>query len=99
MKNKFNEEVINHLADNLLIGLDPVENKLILEEFNYIEDSINLINEIPGIDEAEPMTHPFPVAVSLSEDIPQKSLAIEDILKNAQEIEGREIKIPKVVGE
>lgn len=94
-----NKEKIENLASNLLIGLTEEENNQILTEFKYIEESIDLITKIPNIDELEPLTHPFPVTVNLCEDLPSESLAIEDVLANAKDISGREVKVPKVVGE
>ena len=47
---KFNEELVDNLADRLLIGLSREENKLVLEEFDAIDESIDLINKIEGIE-------------------------------------------------
>ena len=55
--NKFTKEMVDDYADKLLIGLTPEENKMVLDEFEIIDQNIDLINRIPGISEVEPMTH------------------------------------------
>ena len=54
---KFTEEMVDDYADKLLIGLTREENKMVLDEFEIIDETIDLINEIPNIKEVEPMTH------------------------------------------
>ena len=46
----FNSETIDKLADLLMIGLTPEENKMVLDEFNIIDENINKINKIEGIE-------------------------------------------------
>jgi aspartyl/glutamyl-tRNA(Asn/Gln) amidotransferase C subunit len=95
---KITKEEIDSLAEKLLIGLTPEENELVLSEFDIIEEDINLINEMPNIENIEPMTHPFDLyTATLREDEYEDSDKIEDILSNADETENREIKVPKVV--
>ena len=45
----FNEATIDKLADLLMIGLTPEENKMVLDEFEVIDKNINKINKIEGI--------------------------------------------------
>ncbi len=98
MESKFTKEKINDLADKLLIGLSPLENDLVLNEFEFIKEEMDIINNIPNINKIEPMTHPFPVEVSLREDIPLESETINNILANCDLYDEREIEVPKVVG-
>ena len=96
---KFTKKLVDKYADDLLIGLTPEENKLVLDEFDSIDASINLINDIPGINDVTPMSHPFDLyETNLRDDEPRASYPIEDILKNCDQVEGREIEVPKVVG-
>jgi aspartyl/glutamyl-tRNA(Asn/Gln) amidotransferase C subunit len=97
---KFTKELINDYSNKLLIGLTEEENELVLSEFEVIEKNMNLINEIPNIENVEPMTHPFDLyETSLREDIDSDSEDIEDILKNCDKKIDREIKVPRVVEE
>ena len=96
---KFTKELIDDLANKLLIGLSDDENEMVLNEFDAIDKSIDLINEIDGISEVEPMTHCLDDFVYvLREDVPEESVEIEELLKNCDDTEGREVVVPKVVG-
>lgn len=96
--NKFTSEMVDNYANKLLFNLTEDENKLVLDEFEVIDKTIDLINEIEGLNELEPMTHTLDdFEVDLREDIPEESIKVEDALKNAGATEGREIEVPKVV--
>ena len=96
---KFTKEMIDDYADKLLIGLTPEENKMVLDEFDEIDANIDLINEIPGISDVEPMTHCLDEFYAvLREDVAEKSIPIDDLLRNSDDTEDREIVVPKVVG-
>ena len=96
---KFTKELVDNLADKLLIGLSEEENEMVLSEFDSIDKNIDLINEIDGIENIEPMTHCLDdFEYILREDIVEESASIEDILSNSDDVEGREIVVPKVVG-
>ena len=99
MNKKFTKELVDDLADKLLIGLSPEENEMVLSEFDEIDANIDLINEIDGISDVEPMTHCLDDFVyELREDVAVEGLPIEDILANSDDTEDREIVVPKVVG-
>ena len=99
MSKKFTKELVDDLADKLLIGLSPEENEMVLSEFDEIDANIDLINEIDGIEKVEPMTHCLDDFVyELREDVAVDGLPIEDILANIDDSEDREIVVPKVVG-
>ena len=96
---KFTKELVDDLADKLLIGLSEEENSMVLNEFDAIDANIDLINEIDGIKDVEPMTHCLDDFVyELREDVAEESIAIEDLLRNSDDTEDREIVVPKVVG-
>lgn len=100
MNKKFTKEIVDDLADKLLIGLTDEENKMVLDEFEIIDETINTINEIQGIEEVEPMTHTLDnFEYELREDIAEESVPIEDLLSNCDRHNGREVEVPKVVGE
>lgn len=95
---KFTKEMVNDYADKLLIGLSEEENKMVLDEMEIIEDTMNKINDIKGISEIEPMVHCLDdFTVDLREDIAKKSSDIEEVLSNCDDYEDREIVVPKVV--
>ena len=52
---KFTKEMVNDYAEKLLIGLTDEENLMVLSEFDKIDSDINIINEINGISNVEPI--------------------------------------------
>ena len=97
--NKFTEEMVDFYADKLLIGLSREENKMVLDEFATIDENLDLVNKIEGINEVEPMTHCLDDFVyELREDVVQESVPIEDLLANSDDTTDTEIVVPKVVG-
>ena len=100
MSTKFTKEMVDDYADKLLIGLTDEENKMVLDEFEIIDETINAINEIDGIENVEPMTHTLDdFEYELREDVAEESIPIEDLLANCDVHNGREVEVPKVVGE
>ncbi len=96
---KFTSEMVDDYANKLLIGLTREENQMVLDEFDIIDQNCDIVSEIPGIDTVEPMTHALDdFVVELREDEAEDSVPIEELLKNADEVNGREVEIPKVVG-
>ena len=96
---KFTKEMVDDYANKLLIGLTEEENKMVLDEFDIIDKNIDLINKIPNIEDVEPMSYCLDeLFADFREDIPEESVPIEDLLKNSDETEDREIVVPKVVG-
>ena len=95
---KFTKEMVDDYADKLLIGLTDEENKLVLDEFEYIDKDIALVASIPNIEKVEPMTHCLDdFTFELRDDVAEDSIPIEDLLKNCDRYEGREVEVPKVV--
>lgn len=100
MDKKFTKEMVDDYADKLLIGLTDEENQMVLDEFEIIDETINTINDIEGIEKVEPMTHTLDDFVfELREDIVEESIPIEDLLANCDVHSAREVEVPKVVGE
>ena len=96
---KFTKEMVDSYADKLLIGLTPEENEMVLSEFDVIDKDLDLVNSIDGIDKVEPMTHTLDDFVyELREDVIEKSVPIDKLLANSDEVEDDEIVVPKVVG-
>ena len=96
---KFTSEMVDDYADKLLIGLTAEENKMVLDEFDIIDANLDLVTQIPNIASVEPMTHCLDDFVyELRDDEVETSIPISDLLANADETDGDEIQVPKVVG-
>jgi len=95
---EFNSETIDKLADLLMIGLTPEENKMVLDEFEIIDKNIDKINLIDGVSDAEPMCYALDNYVTeLREDVVVESPSIDELLANCDQKDGREVEVPKVV--
>ena len=97
---KFTKELVDSLAEKLLIGLSDEENKLIIDEFAIIDENISKVAKIKDIEKVPVMTHCLDdFTFELRIDASTPSVPIEDLLKNCDSYEGREVEVPKVVGE
>ncbi len=96
---KFTKEMVDDYADKLLIGLTSEENKMVLDEFDIIDQNLDLVTQIPNISEVEPMTHCLDDFIyELREDVIEESIPLENLLRNSDETDGDEVQVPKVVG-
>ncbi len=96
----FTKEMIDDYADKLLIGLTEEERTNIQEEFDEIEKNMDLINKIPNIKDTEPLSYPFEMILEdlRDDDDEGEKIPIEELLRNCDQYEGREVEVPKVVG-
>lgn len=95
---KFTKEMVIDYADKLMIGLTDEETQMVLDEFEEIDKSINVINNIPNISEIEPMSHCLDsFEYVLREDVVEESIPVEELLQNCDDASGSEVKVPKVV--
>ena len=99
MNNNFTKETVKKLADLLLIGLSDEETEMVFDEFEVIDADINKINEIEGIENIEAMTHALDhFEFNLRDDVIKESVEIDELLRNSDDTDDREISVPKVVG-
>ena len=95
---KFTKEMVDDYADKLLIGLTEEENKMVLDEFEIIDKNIDVINEIPNIENVEPMSWCLDnFEFELREDTVEESVSIDELLQNCDVYNDREVEVPKVV--
>ena len=91
--------VLKDATTRLMFTMSEEQYIKLEKEFSIIIVQMNLIKDIAGVDEAEPMIFPFDISVdTLREDEIEDPLALEEVLKNAPEVDGNEFKLPKVVG-
>jgi len=50
------------------------------------------------VDGLEPMAHPFSTVNRLADDEPEPGMPVEDLLRNAPDVEGDFLAVPKVIG-
>lgn len=93
-----NKETLVVLANKLMFTMEDQEYDTLLEEFDIMIKQMDLIGEIKGIENVEPMCYPFLLDdVCLREDIVVDELDIDEILQNSGSNLYNQVKLPKVV--
>ena len=96
---KITREEIQDYALKLMFKMKDNEFESFEKEFETIIKHMDLIGDIEGINEVEPMVFPFRNKdAKLRKDIASHDLSTDDAVKNAKETIYDEIKVPKVVG-
>ena len=94
-----NKEVLKVAANKLMFTMDEKQYDTLLREFHIILEQMEMIGEIEGVDDVEPMTFPYDVTTSyLREDEIETPLDRDEALKNASDVVDGQIRLPKVVG-
>jgi len=95
---KITKENIQDYALKLMFKMKEDEYDTFEKEFETILKHMDLIGQIDGIENVEPMTFPFKKDVRLREDVVTSTLTTEDAIKNAKDVVYDEVKVPRVVG-
>ena len=96
---KFTKKMVDMYADKLLIGLTEEENKMVLDEFDVIEESMEVLANIPDIEKVEPMPYALDdFTYTLREDKADISPSLDELLQNCEDVEDGFVSVPKVVG-
>ena len=91
-------EVLKEATNKLMFDMSDEQYQNLLSEFDIILSQMELISEIEGVDEVEPMTFPFEVTNDyLRDDVVEETITKEDALKNSKRKKGDYIVLPRVV--
>lgn len=91
------KENLKDYANKLMFDMEENEYETLEKEFEILIQQMDLIGNIEGVNEVEPMTFPFEIDTVLRDDINSKNIDIDDALSNCDSVKNREIKVPKVV--
>ena len=92
------KEVLKTAASKMMFEMDDNQYDQLIKEMNFFLKQVDLIGDIPHIDDVTPMTFPFEVTNSyLREDEVEEPLSQEEALKNASDVKDGQIRLPKVV--
>ena len=95
---KVSKEILKNTANKLMFDMTDEQYDMLVKEFSILIKQMELIGDIPNVDDAEPMTFPFDITNDLlREDEPTSPLNREDVLKNATDVVDGQIRLPKVV--
>jgi aspartyl-tRNA(Asn)/glutamyl-tRNA(Gln) amidotransferase subunit C len=96
-KEEFSKETLDHLSKLALLDLTDEEKEKIALELNNILDYFKKINDL-DTENIEAMTHPIEGLKNVfREDIPWKSLTIEEALRNSKYKKNGFFKAPKIL--
>lgn len=94
----FTKELILDYADKLLIGLSDEEVNTLLKEFDVINQNMEKINEIKGLENTNPAHFPQDCEIStLRDGNEERMIDIDKTLANCDKFIDREVEVPKVV--
>lgn len=94
------KEKLKEYAAKLMFDMNDEEYETLEKEFEVILKQMDLIGEIEGIDEMEPMTFPYQIDhAKFRKDEIKDTLETEDALKNAANVDKNQVRVPKVVEE
>ena len=95
---KIDKETLKEIAHSLCFDMNEEEYDRLLKEFDVINEQINLLSQVDGIDEVTPVSFPYEVSINeLREDEVDEELTQEETLLNSADKEKGMIKVPKVV--
>ncbi len=92
------KEKLKKYAKLLMFDMDEEEYSTLQEEFDIILKQMDLISNIPDIENVKPMTFPFiNKDAKLREDVVKDYLTTGEVLANTKHQVDDQVKIPKVV--
>ena len=85
-------------AEKLMFTMEESEYKTLQSEFDILLKQVELIDNIDGIKDYEPLDYPFPLDDAyLREDEVTMNLNVNDALSNCKDVNDNRVSVPKVV--
>ena len=95
---KVSKETLIIATRKLMMEMSDEEYDKLTSDFETITMQMDLIKDIEGVDNVEPMTFPFEVTNDfLRDDVVEETITKEDALKNSKRKKGDYIVLPRVV--
>ena len=95
---KVSKETLIIATRKLMMEMSDEEYDKLTSDFETITMQMDLIKDIDGVDDVEPMTFPFEVTNDyLRDDVVEETITKEDALKNSKRKKGDYIVLPRVV--
>lgn len=92
------KELLEKYAEKLMFRMSEDEYTTLLKEFDIILKQMDLIGNIEGIKNVEPMIFPYVTyEAELRKDVSGESLSVDEVLSNTKHQVRDQVKVPKVV--
>jgi aspartyl-tRNA(Asn)/glutamyl-tRNA(Gln) amidotransferase subunit C len=88
---------VEHVAHLARLGLTPQELSRLEGQLNHILDQYAILAEVPT-DHIAPTAQTIELENILRDDVVTGSLAVEDVLANAADVDGDFIVVPAILG-
>lgn len=89
---------VKKMANLLMFDMEESEYETLLKESEIFEKQMELIGQVSGIENVEPMNFPFVTyQAKLRKDEVKNTLDTEEGLSNAKYVDKDQVKVPKVV--
>ncbi|WP_078550231.1 Asp-tRNA(Asn)/Glu-tRNA(Gln) amidotransferase subunit GatC [Litchfieldia alkalitelluris] len=87
---------VKHVANLARLAVTEDEAKMFAKQLDDIITFAEQLNEL-DTEQVEPTSHVLPVKNVLREDVPQKGLPVEDVLKNAPDAKDGHFRVPSII--
>ena len=95
---KVSIDELKNLANRLLFDMQDSEYKTLQEEFEILLSQMEVLGEIEGADDMEPMAFPFLMeSIGLRDDEPVEVLTKEEVLQNTSDTCDNQVRVKKVI--
>jgi aspartyl-tRNA(Asn)/glutamyl-tRNA(Gln) amidotransferase subunit C len=88
---------LKHVARLARLHLSDEELRYFQTQVAQILSFVEKLNEVQGLENVEPTSHPFSLSNVFREDQVAPSLAIEAFLKQSPQSRGRFFQVPKII--
>lgn len=95
---RISTEQVKHVANLARLAITEEETEKFTKQLDAIITFAEQLNEL-DTENIEPTSHVLDMKNVLREDIPQKGLPQQEVLKNAPEHQDGQIKVPSILGE
>ena len=90
-------DAVRHVAKLARLAVPQEQLSALQHDLQAILGHISQLQSV-NTDGLEPMAHPLTLTNRLGDDVPQPSMPIADLLRNAPAVQGDFLAVPKVLG-
>lgn len=98
MAEQFTDANVRHVAKLARLHLDDQQIRLYRDQLATVLEHVQKLGEL-DLDGVEPLSHPIDLTNNLADDVVQPSMPIDDAMRNAPQVEGPFIAVPKVLAD